>query len=234
MKVKSRRQSGFTLIELLVVIGIIAILASLLMPALSKAKQKANGIKCINDIRQLGLASTMYVGDHDGEYPRRMHYTNSWVFTLKPYYQNANLLACPADSFLFTLGNHERRSYLINGFNDYWEETLPDREYRKVMQWRYDHGMKQAAITQPTDTIIFGEKKSGSYHVHMDFNQEHGNDREQVAHNMHRDGGGKTSGGSNFAFVDGSTRKLKYRGSVQPVNLWAVTERWRNAPVKFD
>ena len=68
----SRRPNGFTLVELLVVIAIIAILASLLMPGLSKAKAKANSIKCLNDIRQLGLSASLYAGDHDGEYPRRM------------------------------------------------------------------------------------------------------------------------------------------------------------------
>ena len=61
--------------ELLVVIGIIAILMGMLMPALSRAKQKGNRIACVNNIRQIGMAATMYAGDHDGEYPRRAHMT---------------------------------------------------------------------------------------------------------------------------------------------------------------
>jgi prepilin-type N-terminal cleavage/methylation domain-containing protein/prepilin-type processing-associated H-X9-DG protein len=64
-----RSTVAFTLIELLVVIGIIGVLASLLMPAFSRAKGKANDVKCISNLRQIGIALSIYADEYQGKLP---------------------------------------------------------------------------------------------------------------------------------------------------------------------
>src|ERR1035437_3651252 len=75
------RKDGFTLIELLVVIAIIAILAAMLLPALAKAKNRAQGIACLSNMKQLQLASIIYGGDNSDYLPGNPPITGGWVLT---------------------------------------------------------------------------------------------------------------------------------------------------------
>jgi prepilin-type processing-associated H-X9-DG protein len=128
---------------------------------------------------------------------------------------NRKILKCPADKFL------EWRSYLIKGWNDVFRTTMTREEFDML-----DEGQ----VRYPSETLLFGEKQIGSFHVHMDFYQGTGNDVEEIDQTRHRTGTNKKVGGSNYTFVDGSVRLLKYGESVSPVNLWAVTDEWRDAP----
>ncbi len=215
MKITANQRTGFTLIELMVVIAIIGILAAMLMPALSKAKDKARRIQCVNHLHQLGMSLIMYADDSEDECPPRASGTSNWVFRLRPYYLEGKILACPT-------GWSEDRTYVINGFGDWFKANLSTDDYDRFLNWQWPHGMRLTEIRDISETITFGEKRPGSTQVHMDLHQD--NDLLELDHGRHYGG---ARGGSNYSFADGSVRFLPYWGSLAPVNLWAVTDPWR-------
>lgn len=174
---RSGQTRGFTLIELLVVIAIIAILAAMLLPALSAAKERAKGIKDINNLKQMDLAYIMYQQDyaHNVEYGSQAN--NLWMQTLISYQaQCATVRLCPSAestnwagalppankiagcaNTAWNWGGSTSGSYTLNGWLYAYDANLlnPNGGLPGLANSEALFFKKESAIAQPANTPVF-------------------------------------------------------------------------------
>ncbi|MBN2210204.1 MAG: type II secretion system protein [Sedimentisphaerales bacterium] len=227
----ARRACAFTLIELLVVVSIIALLVSILLPALNLARHKARCANCLINLRNMEIAHWMYMGEHNGCFVdvglghggAHSDEKVAWINTLQPYYENKLLFRSPVDKSPHWPIDEEgqgvpvpgsdppawrRTSY---GVNNYISHVAPDPEHicRRLNQ-----------VRSPADTVhflimAFEGEFAGADHPHVEnwfLNPVPPHEAaKQVQINAYSGEAGTWEAQSGWGFLDGHAEKLPFK-----------------------
>ncbi|MBS0660831.1 MAG: prepilin-type N-terminal cleavage/methylation domain-containing protein [Verrucomicrobia bacterium] len=194
-----RPESGLTLIELLVTLAIVGLIAAFTTAAVNVAGEKRKSVQCLNQLRQLGVASLLYAADNDMTLPASAHQRSlglqSWTLALQNYAGGKVVFRCPCDE-----DKTRAYTYVINDFLTPAPAGAPDLDFSRL-----------ASLERAGETVLFAEaSKTYKNTDHFHFSDYRGQPvsadafLSQVGTERHR-------GSANYLFADGRVESLTWK-----------------------
>lgn len=213
-----RVAGAFTLVELLAVIGVLAILACLVVPAISSGAMAANRAKCASNLRQIGQAILLYAGDHDGVLPVTSHSTGdsrmklngkwlnsieySWVYVLADYLDDVDKVrVCPADeaSRQRQILQMNATSYLLN------DEVFDSEVYGRFQNLPHPSRLMLAFISNRQVSRTWDHAHCADWTTWPALTTDVAVDRHRTGERL----GSRLKGAANYLFADGHVQTME-------------------------